>query len=63
MRRALLILIPFFAAITAIIGGFYAWVGVRAMVSGNAAGGALFLLFGLGGFVLAASLWSLRRRL
>ena len=63
MRRALLIFLSFGAALTSAIGGFYLYVGVRALMAGNATAGALFAAFGGGGLVLALALWSMRRNL
>lgn len=61
MRRALVILLSFGAAIVAVIGGFYLWVGVRALLAGHTTVGLLFGGFGAGGIVLALALWSFRR--
>lgn len=63
MRRAILILLPFLAAIVAILGGFYVYTGGRLLMAGNVPAGLAFAGFGLGGFILAAALWSLRRTL
>lgn len=63
MRRATLILLPFLAAIVGILGGFYLYTGIRLIVAGNTPAGVAFSAFGLGGFILAAALWSLRRTL
>lgn len=63
MRRATLIILPFLAAIVVVIGGFYLWTGARLMMAGNWPAGIGFAAFGGGGFILAVSLWSLRRML
>ena len=63
MRRAFLILLPFLAAITVVIGGFYLYVGIRAVAAGNTIAGLIFGGFGAGGVILAMALWSFRRTL
>ena len=63
MRRAVISILPFLTAIVVILGGFYLWTGIRLMIAGNLPAGLAFAGFGIGGFILAMALWSLRRML
>ena len=61
MRR-LLILLPFAAGIAVLVGGNFAWAGAAAMMRGNMIFGGLFLMYGVGGIILGASLWKAYRQ-
>ena len=63
MRRFALVIMPVLAAVTALIGLYFVYVGMRTVVIGRyVTTGLAFAGFGAVGFVLAVALWSVRRQ-
>jgi len=64
MRRFAVVVMPILAAVTALIGLYFVYVGVRTVVAGRyVAIGLGFAGFGGVGLILAFALWSVRRQI
>ena len=64
MRRFALIAMPIFTAITAVIGIYFGYVGLRMAAAGKyVALGLGFAAFGAVGLILAYALWDVRRQI
>jgi hypothetical protein len=64
MRRFALVVMPFLAGVTVLIGLYFIYVGARAVMAGRyVAVGFGFAAFGGVGLLLASALWSIRRQI
>ncbi len=64
MRRFALVVMPFLAGVTVLIGLYFIYVGTRTVIAGRyVAIGLGFAGFGAVGLILAYALWSVRRQI
>lgn len=62
MRRFALYFLPATGAAAAVIGLFYGWIGIQAILAGAGWFGVLLLAFGVGGIALGMALWNAWRK-
>jgi hypothetical protein len=64
MRRFAVVIMPILAAVLALIGLYFVYVGVRTVMAGRyVAIGLGFAGFGGVGFILALALWNVRKQI
>ena len=62
MRRFALYFLPATGVAAAIIGAFYGWIGIQAVLGGAGWLGVLLVVFGVGGIALGVALMNAWRK-